>query len=68
MQAEAAHQNSKYQNLNKAFTKGNISREEIIILDDTPDRNSSLISEPHNSPDEYEKTSIAYDSDSTDDD
>ena len=34
-QAEAAHQKSKHENLNKAFTKSNTSKEETIFLSDS---------------------------------
>ena len=60
LQAESAHQRTKYKKLNKDFAKKKTSKEETIILDDTLERNSSSISEADNSPDEYEKTSIAY--------
>ena len=44
LQAEDAHQKSKYEKLNKAFTKKNTPKEETVILDDTLDSNSSSIS------------------------
>ena len=68
MQAETAHQKSKYEKLNKDFTKKKNSKEGTVVLDDTLDSISSSRSESENSPDEYGKTSIAYDSDSTGDD
>ena len=68
MQSEAAHQNSKYENLNKAFTKKKTSKEEMVVLYDASDSDSSSSGESDNSPDEYEKTSIAYDSDSAEND
>ena len=55
-------------NINKYFAKKKTFKEETVILYDTSDRNSSSISEADNSPDEYEKTSIAYDSESSDKD
>ena len=65
------HQRSKYlkyKNLNKYFAKKKTLKEETVILDGTLDRNSSSISEVHNYRDEYDKTSIAYDSESINDD
>ena len=35
LQAQSAHQNSKYENLNKAFAKKNTSKEDTVILDYT---------------------------------
>ena len=70
MDREAAHQTAKYlkyKKLNKALSKKKTPKEETIILDDTLDINSSSSSESNHSPDEYEKTSIAYDSESADD-
>ena len=46
----------------------NTSKEYTVILYDTSDINSSSVSEADNSPDKYEKTSIAYDSESADND
>ena len=54
--------------LNKAFSKKKAPKEETVVLDDTLDRNSSSSSEADNYPDEDEKTSIAYDSYSADND
>ena len=54
----------KYKNLNKAFAKKKTPKEETVIIDDTSDINSSSSSEAYNSPDEDDKTSIAYDSES----
>ena len=68
MKAEAAHQRAKYKNLNKSLSKKKTPKEYTVILDDTSDRNSLSRSEADNFPDEDEKTSIAYDSVSTDDD
>ena len=68
MQAQAAHQKSKYENLNKDFANKKTYKEETVNLDDTPDSNYSSSIEDDNSPDEDEKTSIAYDSESDDDD
>ena len=68
LQAEAAHQRSKYKNLNKSFAKKKTPKEETVVLDDTLDINSSSRSEADNSPSEDEKTLIAYDSESSDDD
>ena len=45
----------------------NTSKEYTVILYDTSYINSSSVSEADNSSDKYEKTSIAYDSDSDDD-
>ena len=58
----------KYKQLNKAFAKKKTPKEETIILDDTLDRNSSSSSEADNCSDEYEKTSIAYNLESVDND
>ena len=66
LRAEAAHQKSKYENLNKAFTKKKTFKEQTAVLDNSSDSNSSPSSESENSPDENEKTSIAYDSYSAD--
>ena len=66
LQAEAALERAKYKQLNKAFAKKKTPKEETVILDDTSDRNYSSSSEAENSPDEDEKTSIAYDSESAD--
>ena len=63
LEKEASHQRAKYlnyKNLNKAFSKNKTH----VILDDPSERNSSSISEGDNSPDEGEKKSIAYDSES----
>ena len=68
MQAEASHKKSKYEKLNKAFTKKKNSKEETVILYDISDRYSSSSSESDNSPDEYVKKSIAYDLDYANDD
>ena len=67
LEKEAAHQRAKYlkyKKLNKAFAKKNTCKEETVILDDTLDSNSYSSSEAHNSCDEEKKTSIAYDSES----
>ena len=40
LQAEASHQKSKYEKLNKTFTKKKTSKEETVVLDDTLDSNS----------------------------
>ena len=40
-QEEAAHQNYKYEKINKAFTKRKTSKEETINIYDYYDRNSS---------------------------
>ena len=72
LEREASHQRTKYlkyKNLNKAFVQKKTPKEETVILYDTSDRDSSSsISEADNSPDEYEKTSISYDSESNEDD
>ena len=67
MQAKVVQQKSKYEKLNKDFTKKKTTKEDTVVLYESLDRNSSLRSESDNSPGEYEKTSIAYDSDSADD-
>ena len=66
MQAEAAHQKSKYEKLNKSFTNMKNSKEETIYLADSPDSESSSISESNNYSPKIRKTSIAYDSNSSD--
>ena len=40
LQAEASHQKSKHENLNKAFTKRMTSKEETVVLDDSSDSKS----------------------------
>ena len=65
LEKEAAHQRAKYlkyKKLNKAFSKKKTSKEETFIIDDTLDSESSSSNEAHNSRDEDNKTSIAYDS------
>ena len=67
LEKEAAHQRAKYlkyNNPDKAFAKKKTRKEDTFILDDTSDRSSLSISGAHNSRDEYKKTSIAYNSDS----
>ena len=62
LENEAAHQRSKYlkyKNLNKPFAK-----KKTVIIDDTLDSYSSSSSEDHNSCDEDELSSTAYDSES----
>ena len=64
---EASHQKAKYlkyKKLNNAFSK----KKTRVILDDPSDSDSSSSSESHNSQNEYEKTSIAYDSESVNSD
>ena len=71
MKIEAAHQRAKYlkyKKLNKAFAKKNTPKEETVVLDDTSDSDPSSISEDDNSTYEYDKTYIAYDSESSDND
>ena len=71
LEREAAHQRAKYlkyKKLNKAFSEKKTPKEETVILDDTSDSDSSSSSEDHNSPDEDDKASIAYDSESADND
>ena len=68
LQAEAAHQKSKYEKLNKDFTKRKTSKEDTVILDDSQDSKSSSRSESNHSSPETDKTSLTYDSDSADDD
>ena len=63
LEKEAAHQRAKYLNykkLNKYFAK----KKNRVILDDPSDSDSSSRSESHNSRDEDDKTSIAYNSES----
>ena len=67
-QEESAHQKSDYEKLNKDFTKRKTSEEETVVLYETSDSNYSYISESNNSSNETGKTSIAHDSDSTEDD
>ena len=67
MQAEAAHQKSKYEKLNKAFTKRENSKEEAVNIADSLDSNYSSSSESNNYSTKTGKISIAYDSDSADD-
>ena len=68
MQAEAAHQKSNYKKLNKAFTQRKNSKEDTIVLAKYSDRDSSSRSESNHSSNENGKPSIAYDSNSADDD
>ena len=68
MQAEAAHQKSKYEKLNKDFTKRKTSKEETVVIDDSSGSDSSSISESNHSSNETGKISIAYDSDSAEND
>ena len=65
LQAESAHQKSNYENLNKAFTKKKTSKEDIVVLADSSDSDSSSRSESNIFSPETGKSSIAYDSDST---
>ena len=65
LEKEAAHQRAKhlkYKKLKKSFAKKKTRKEDDVILYDTSDSDSSSISEAHNYRDEDEKTSIAYDS------
>ena len=67
LEKEAAHQRAKYlkyNNLDKAFAKKKTCKEDTFILDDTSDRDSLSSSGAHNSRDEDKKTSIAYNSES----
>ena len=71
LEKESAHQRAKYlkcKKLNKSFAKKETHKEDNVIIDDTLDSNSPSSSEAHNSRDEDEKTSIAYDLDSVKDD
>ena len=68
MQAEASHQEPKYEKLNKYFTKRKIAIEETVNLSDYSYSDSSSISESNNSSPENGKTSIAYDSNFADND
>ena len=52
LQAEAAHQKYRYEKLNKAITKKKTYKKKTVVLYDTSDSNSSLISKSKNSPDE----------------
>ena len=63
---KADHQRAKYKNLNKSLSNKKTSKEETFIIDGTLYSNSSSSSEADDSPDEYEKTSIAYNSESGD--
>ena len=68
---EAAHQRAKYlkhKKLNKSFATKDTPKEKTVIIYDTSDINSLSSSEAYNSQDEDEKASIAYDSESVDDD
>ena len=68
---EAVHQRAKYlkyKKLNKSSAKKKTRREETVIIDDTSDSDSYSSSEAHNYRDEDEKTSIAYNSESDNDD
>ena len=67
LQAEAAHQKSKYEKLNKVFTNMMTSKEDTVNLADSSDRNSSSSSESNNYSPKTRKTSITYDSDSAND-
>ena len=55
LQAEAAHQKSKYDNLNKAFTKSKTSKEDTVVLYNSSDSESSPSSESDNSSNEAGK-------------
>ena len=66
-QTEAAHQKYKYEKLNKAFTKRNTSKEETVNISDSLYIHSSSRRESNNPYSKTGKTSIAYDSDSADD-
>ena len=71
LEAEAAHKMAKYfkyKNLNKAFAKKKTPKEETVNPYDFLDRNSSPRNESKNSSTKNGKTSIAYDSDSADND
>ena len=62
LQAEAAHQTVKYDNLNKSFTKRNTSKEDTFNIADSSDINSSSSSDSNSSSPETGKLSITYDS------
>ena len=69
LEREAAHQRTnylKYKNLNKTFTNRKTLKDDTIIIYNTSDSNSLSSSEDYIPPDEYEKTSIAYTSECTD--
>ena len=70
-ESESVHQRAKYiiyKKLNKVFAKKKTPKEDTVILYDTSYSDSSSSIETENSPDEDDKTSIAYDSESADDD
>ena len=67
LQAEAAHQKSKHEKLNKDFTKRNTSNDDTVNIADSPDINSSYRSESNNPYTKTGRNSITYDSDSADD-
>ena len=63
LEKQASHQRAKYlkyKKLNKAFSK----KKTRVILDEPSEIDSSSSSEDDNSPDEGEKKSITYDSES----
>ena len=66
LQSDSAHQKSKYENINKPFTKSNNFTEETVNLDDSSDRNSLFSSDSNNSSQKIGKPSIDNDSDSSD--
>ena len=68
LQEEATHQESKYENINKNFSKRKTSKEETFNIAYCSDGNSSSISEYNNSSPKIgnKKTSITYSSDSAD--
>ena len=70
LEREAAHQRSKYikyKKLNRAFSEKKNPKEETVIIYDTLDSEYSSSSKDENYPDDYEKTSISYNSESSDD-
>ena len=67
LKKEASRQRAKYlkyKKLKKAFSK----KKTRVILDDPSESDSSSSTEADNSPDESEKTSISYDSESVNSD
>ena len=69
MQSEAADKKSKYEKLNKYFTKRKTSNEDTVNLADYSDSNSSCSSESNNYYPKTgkKKTSLTYDLDYFDD-
>ena len=68
MQVEFTYQKSKYEKINKAFTKRTTSKEDTVNLADSLDSDYSSSIYSNNYSPETGKTSIAYDSDSAEND